>query len=109
VASTDDAAKSIPQVASELWDLSTTYAKQETLGPLKGLGVFLAWGIGGALMLGTGIVLLILAGLRYMQTQTDSTFRGSLSWLPYVIVLVVTILLMALFLWRIVKKKGPGL
>ena len=108
MASTDDAAKSIPQVASELWDLSTAYAKQETLGPLKGLQVFLSWGIGGAILMGTGVVLLNLAILRVLQTQTD-TFTGSLTWVPYLIALVATVAVMALALWRIVKKKGAGL
>jgi hypothetical protein len=109
VAATSDADKSIPQVASELWELSTAYAKQETLGPLKGLQVFLAWGVAGALCLGTGVILLILVGLRALQTQTGSTFRGSLTWVPYVIVLGGALLIMALALWRIVKKKGAGL
>jgi hypothetical protein len=109
VNSQHDAPKTIPQVATELWELSTAYAKQETIDPLKGLGRFLGWGVGGAIVLGIGVVLLMLAGLRALQTQTDTTFTGSLSWLPYLITVVVGLALMGLAVWRISRRKGPGL
>ena len=105
----DDSAKSIPQVASELWELSTAYAKQETIDPLKGLGRFLGFGVGGALLLGIGSVLLLLAGLRALQTETGSTFTGNLSWAPYLIVVAAALALIGLVVLRIVKRKGPGL
>jgi hypothetical protein len=109
VAARDDDAKSIPQVASELWELSVAYAKQETVDPLKGLGRFLGYGIGGAILFGLGSVLLLLAGLRALQTETDTTFTGNLSWIPYVIVVIAALLLVGLVVWRVVKRKGPGL
>lgn len=105
----DDSAKSIPQVASELWELSIAYAKQETIDPLKGLGRFLGFGIGGAVLLGIGSVLLLLAGLRALQTETDTTFTGNLSWAPYLIVVAVASALIGLVVLRVVKRKGPGL
>lgn len=105
----DDAPKSIPQVATELWELSKAYAKQETIDPLKGIGRFLGFGIGGSILLGLGSVLLMLAGLRALQTQTDTTFTGNLSWAPYLIVVAAGVLIIALVIWRIVKRKGPGL
>ncbi len=105
----DDSAKSIPQVASELWELSIAYAKQETIDPLKGLGRFLGFGVGGAILLGIGSVLLVLSGLRALQTETDSTFTGNLTWAPYLIVVAVSVALIALVIWRVVKRKGPGL
>lgn len=100
--------KSIPEVASELWELTTAYAKQETIDPLKGLGRFLAFGISGAVALGAGFVLLLLAGLRALQTETGTTFTGNLSWAPYLIVLAVGTLLIVLALIRITRRKGPG-
>jgi hypothetical protein len=108
VASTDDAPKSIPQVATELWELSTAYAKQETLDPLKGLGRYLSYGIGGALLLGGGIIMLLLGFLRALQTESE-TLTGNLSWVPYLIVALVGVLALALAAWRIIKRKGPGL
>jgi hypothetical protein len=108
VAARDDA-KSIPQVASELWELSVAYAKQETVDPLKGLGRFLAYGVGGAILFGLGSVLLLLSALRALQTETDTAFTGSLSFIPYLIVLAAALVLVGLVVWRVVKRKGPGL
>lgn len=105
----DDSAKSIPQVATELWELSVAYAKQETIDPLKGLGRFLGFGVGGAVLLGIGSVLLVLSGLRALQTETDSTFTGNLTWAPYLIVTAASLALIGLVIWRVVKRKGPGL
>jgi hypothetical protein len=98
-------AKSIPEVSSELWELIKDYAKQETIDPLKGVGRYLTFGVPGAVLIGFGVVLLMLAGLRALQTQTGSTFHGSLSWLPYIIVLVVAAGLAALAATRISKTK----
>ncbi|HET6832322.1 MAG TPA: hypothetical protein VFH30_00540 [Acidimicrobiales bacterium] len=97
--------KSIPEVTSELWVLTKDYAKQETIDPLKGVGRYLTFGVPGAVLIGFGVVLLMLSGLRALQTQTGSTFQGSLSWLPYIIVLVVAAGLAALAVARITNTK----
>jgi len=109
VAVRHDDPKSIPQVATELWEMSLAYAKQETVDPLKGLGRYLGYGAGGSLVFGLGSILLLLSMLRALQTETGSTFTGSLSWVPYVIVALAAVLLTALVVWRVVKRKGPGL
>ena len=109
MAARDDDAKSIPQVATERWELSVAYAKQETIDPLKGLGRFLAYGVGGAILFGLGSVLLLLSALRALQTETDTTFTGNLSFIPYLIVVAGALLLVGLVVWRVVKRKGPGL
>ena len=101
--------KSIPQVASELWELTLAYAKQETVDPLKGLGRYLGYGVGGSLVFGLGSLLLLLSLLRALQTETGSTFTGSLSWIPYVIVVMAAAVLVGLLVWRVVKRKGSGL
>jgi hypothetical protein len=100
----DTEAKPIGEVASELWELTRTYAKQETVDPLKGVGRYLAYGVAGALLLGIGVILLMLSGLRALQTETGTWFTGNLSWIPYIIVLVVGAALIALALTRIQKK-----
>jgi hypothetical protein len=82
------------------------YAKQETLGPLKSLGRFLLFGLVGSLAITTGAVLLLLAVLRALQTETGSSFTGHLSWLPYLIVAAAAIAVMGLAAWRITK--GPA-
>ena len=86
--------------------LVVAYAKQETLGPLKDLGRFVAFGIAGSLALALGSVLLLLAALRALQSETGSTFTGHLSWIPYVITAALATAVMALSVWRIAK--GPA-
>ena len=61
------------------------YAKQETLGPAKGLARFVAFGVVGSIALSVGVVVLLVALLRALQNETGATFSGKLSWLPYVI------------------------
>lgn len=79
------------------------YAKQETLGPLRGAGRWLAAGVGGALLLGIGAILLLLGLLRLLQTEWTRSATGSLSWLSYVIVLVVASLILLITVKRINK------
>ena len=86
--STTSGDRSLPGLASELWDLVVTYLKQETVVPIKGLGRFLALGMAGAVVLGIGLVLLALSLLRALQTEADTTFDGDWSWAPYGITLV---------------------
>jgi Putative Actinobacterial Holin-X, holin superfamily III len=101
--------KSIPQVATELWELTVAYAKQETVDPLRGLGRYLGYGVGGSVVFGFGSVLLLMSLLRALQTETGTTFTGSLSWIPYLIVVAAAALLVGLLVWRVVKRKGSGL
>jgi hypothetical protein len=84
--------KPLPQVASELWELIVGYFRQETLDPLKQLGRFVAFGIVGAFLLGFGVILLAVSGLRALQTETGDTFDGDWSWVPYLIVTAVLLL-----------------
>jgi hypothetical protein len=92
-------------VATELWSLTKDYARQETVDPLKGVGRYVAYGLGGAILGGAGVSMLLLALLRALQTETGSTFRGNLSWIPYVIVLAVGGLLIAVAASRIQKNR----
>jgi hypothetical protein len=96
--------KSIPEVATELWGLTKDYARQETVEPLKGVGRYLGYGAIGALLVAIGVLLLMLSGLRALQTETGDALDGSLSWLPYLIVLVVASALVGWAVTRISKK-----
>jgi len=81
----------LPQLVTELWDLIVAYFKQETVVPLQQLGRWIAFGILGALLLGGGVVLLAMAGLRALQEETGTTFTGNLSWIPYMILFVALV------------------
>jgi hypothetical protein len=98
--------KSAPKVASELWTLTVDYAKQEIKDPVKGLGTYLLWGSVSMMLVGLGFVLLAIGGLRALQTETGSTFTGSLSWLPYLIVLAGATIVLALVAWIVVQRKA---
>jgi hypothetical protein len=78
----------LPQLVSELRDLVVTYVKQQTIVPLKQLGRYIGFGVAGSLLLGFGVVFLAMSGLRALQTETNDTFTGDWSWVPYVIMVV---------------------
>lgn len=82
--------KSLPGEAQELFQLVVGYAKQETLDPVKNLGRFIGYGMAGALLGSLGAVLLLLGGLRLLQTETGDTFDGNWTFVPYVVVLVAS-------------------
>lgn len=92
-----------PTSVGDVVNLVKTYAQQETVGPLKNTGRWLAMGAAGALAIGIGGVLLLLGLLRLLQVEWDRSARGSLSWLAYVIVLVVAAAAIALAASRIKK------
>jgi len=86
-------------------DLVTAYVKQETVGPLKSLGRFVVYGSLGSFFLGIGLILLLTAVLRALQEET-AVFHGNLSWVPYVIVAVLALIVIVLAAWRIAS--GPA-
>ena len=99
-------AKSVPDTLGDLKDLLVTYAKQETVDPLRNLGRYLGFGVAGVVMLALGVLFLAFSGLRAMQSQID-WFDGFWSWAPYMIVVVVLAAVIALAVSRI-GKGGIG-
>ena len=99
--------KSISEIVQDLWDLLVAYARQETIDPLRNIGRYLAFGVGGMLVITLGVFLLGLSGLRALQTQTGDVFAGFWSWVPYVIVAVVLGGLVSVAISRI-GKGGVG-
>jgi len=84
------------QEVRELKDLVIAYAKQETVEPLKGLGRYVGYGLGGALLMGTGIGFLAMGLLRLLQENRGWAVHGNWSWVPYVIDVVILIAIAAL-------------
>jgi hypothetical protein len=82
----------IPELVTELRDLVVAYVKQETVTPLKSLGRWVGFGLGGSLLLGFGVVFLALSALRALQEETGETFTGNWSWVPYLIVVAALVL-----------------
>ena len=83
----------------ELKSMVTTYAKQETVEPLKNLGKWAGLGVGGGLMLVIGGFLTSLGVLRLLQKMSFlSKEEGGVSvdtawtFLPYVIVFALLVI-----------------
>jgi hypothetical protein len=100
--------KSIPQVLSELWEMLVTYAKQETVQPLKGLFRFVGVGVAAMLLLGTGVLLMSVSVLRLLQTKEPFGWQlsGSLNFIPYLVSLVVLGVLIGLAVLAIKPKRS---
>ncbi len=95
------------KVVEELKDLLIGYARQEILTPLTRLGKTLKLGVLGALSIGVGLVFLVIAGLRLLQTEASGVFDGNMSALPYVVVLAgVVVVLAAAVVIRARLSKG---
>ena len=80
---------------SELIDLLKRYVLQETVGPLKTIGRTLAFGAGGAILLGIGGVFLLVGVLRVLQSETGTMFTGDWSWAPYFLTIVAGMIVLA--------------
>ena len=98
-------AKQAEQDASvgDIVDYVKAYAKQETVGPLKGVGSWLAYGTAAAFALSIGVVLLLIGLLRLLQAEWTRSASGSLSWLAYLITLLVAVAVVAVAISRVKK------
>jgi len=108
MADTTGQEKSLATHVTELYELVLAYAKQETLDPVKSLGRFIGFGVAGSLACGLGAVIMLLGGLRALQTQTGTRLQGNWSWAPYLIAVAAGLVLIGLALLRITRRKGPG-
>jgi hypothetical protein len=97
--------KSLATLLSELRELVLSYAKQETLDPLKRLGRFAKFGVIGSVLLAIGFVLLAMAGLRALQEETVPHWQGSWSWVPYLITLAGSVVVAGLLGRRLTSDR----
>src|SRR4051794_40562081 len=100
--------KSLLAQIKELWQLGLAYFKQETVEPARNLARFVLFGLAGSLVLGFGLVLLMLCGLRALQTETGAHFQGNNSWIPYVIVLIASVILIGAAVAGIARSRPSG-
>lgn len=88
----------------EVIDLVKNYAKQETLAPVRGAGRWIGFGLAGAVLIGSGTLLLVLGLLRLVQNEFAPTFAGRwMSLLPYVFALVLCLVVIGIAVTRISK------
>lgn len=102
--------KGLGDNVGEIWGLVRSYAKQETIDPLKSIGRFLMWGIPGAILVGLGLLFGSLAALRALQSETGPHLTGSWTWVPYAVTFLVAMILAAIFAWAVSRpfRKEEG-
>ncbi|MCC7076241.1 MAG: phage holin family protein [Acidimicrobiia bacterium] len=84
--------KPVSELAEELRDLVTAYVRQETIEPAKQLGRNFGLSLAAGFVLGTAFVLLVIAVIRFAQTELFEA--GADEWssaAPYLIGFVVAI------------------
>lgn len=72
--------KEIPQLTTELVDMSREYLRQETIEPAKRLGKHAGLGIGGAFALSLGAICLTWAFYYGLTQLFEATVSGSRWW-----------------------------
>ena len=99
------AAKDEPGSIGSVIQLVKDYARQETIGPLRGAGKWLALGAAGAVLLGFATAMLVLGVLRLLQTEFHKSFRGQWTHIiPYVAAFGVAVIVIGIAASRIGKK-----
>ena len=93
------------QTVRELKDLVIAYAKQEAVDPLRGLGRFIAFGLAGALLIGTGFGFVAVGALRALQGNRGWLVHGNWSWTPYAFVMIGLFVVAALT-WTARSRRG---
>ncbi len=102
---------------AELVDLVIAYGQQELVGPVQRQVKNLGKGIGGAVLLATGTVLLALGFLRALQVEFGGLGRalsssvygssghlsGNWSWVPYIGAALFCLLVAAFCVMRITR------
>lgn len=89
----------------EVVETVKAYAIQETIGPLRGAGRWIAWGLAGAICLGSAGLLFVLGILRMVQNEFGPTFSGRwFALLPYLIGLLASLAVIGLAVSRIKKS-----
>ena len=68
---------------SELVGMLRSYIVQETVGPLRGLGRYVLFGLIGAIGVSLGVVFGALGVVRVLQAETD-LFNANWSFVPHV-------------------------
>ncbi len=95
--------KSLPELGRELIDLTVTYAKQETIEPLKAVGPRVLWGVAGSGVASVGLVFLLVGVLRLLQVE--AALRGLWSFVPYLVAVAVAGAVAVLALKQVAPKR----
>jgi len=93
-----------PESLSDTLQLVKDYARQETLGPLRGWARYVGYGVTAAVVLGIGLIVLALGVLRLLQTETTAFSGPNTSIVAYVITLAVCVVVIGAVGWQIKRR-----
>ena len=72
-----------PSPHEDVLDLGVSYAKQETIEPLRGALRWILWGLASMAFICTGLVFLVLGVVRVSQDVLGESFQHSWSFVSY--------------------------
>jgi hypothetical protein len=72
-----------PSPHEDVLDLVVSYAKQETIEPLRGAMRWILWGLASMAFICTGLVFLVLGVVRLSQDVLGESFQHSWSFVSY--------------------------
>ena len=95
--------RSRPASVDAVIDSLVSYVKGQLLRPLSGAGRWLVFGLAGGILVGGGVALGLLGVLRLLQSEFSGIAAedSRLSWLPYLVVLIIGVAVLVATLQRI--------
>lgn len=101
----------LSRLITELFELVVAYIKNQTLVPLKRLLRYVGLGITGLIFIAIGLLLVSIGLLRYLETL--STFDGTWSFVPYLIVSLTAICIIGILFFvmtrsTLIKSRPSG-
>jgi hypothetical protein len=94
--------QSFARDVEELRDTALRYVKEETIDTVKALGTYAAFGCLGSFLIGLGGILCLIGALRGLA----HVFHGTVSWIPYFVVVLVGIAFVGVTIRAI--QSGPA-
>ncbi len=88
----------------ELRSVILAYFRQEVGGSIRRIALWAVFGVLGSIFICIGFIFVLVGSLRVLQNETGSTFEGSLSWVPYLLVILGAIVLGAISIKMAGKK-----
>ena len=94
--------QTLAEEAEGIKDVAVRYLREESVDPVKALGRYTAFGCAGSFLVGLGGLLVAVGLLRLLQ----ELFHGTTSWIPYLLITTVGIVIVGLTLLKI--GSGPS-
>ena len=101
----DEPPADVPGSVGEVVELVKTYAKQETLGPLKGAGQLVGLWRSRRRARRPGTLDRHPRGRAVIQTEWDAADGGTWSWIPYLVGIILCVAFAALAISRINRDR----